>query len=225
MLRRIVGNLHLLEHESFTAAAQHKATEVRTVSQVLAPVLQSMLTLVDTVPGPPRCMVEDVLQTVLPLVAPLATERSIRVVPYAMPLLVLSLPLGEAQYVFLHLIINRIEAIPPHANAEHTLWINIVAWDATVVITVRDTGPGVPPANRAHIFDPLLAMQSATAGSGSGLPTVRSILQRAGGNIALTDTRPGHTTFTAWLPRLTPDALLSDVLPPNASLSGNHSLD
>ncbi len=215
MLRRTVGNLHLVDREPSASSAQHMATEVRTTGDALAPVLHAMLTLVDTVSDPRRCTIEDVLDTVLPLVAPLATERSIQVVPYAMPLLVLPLSLGEAQYVFLHLLISRIEAIPPAADAEHTLWINVVTWDATVVITLRDTGPGVPSANRAHIFDSSIPTTSATAGSGSGLATVRSILQRAGGNIALTDTRPGHTTFTAWLPRPDGAAPLGAVSSPS----------
>jgi signal transduction histidine kinase len=201
MLLRIAGNLQRLEHEPSAAAARAVATETRAAGDALTQVLQALVALADDVPAPPRCNAEDLIQTVLRLVAPLANERHIRIVPHTTPTLVLPLPLHEAQHFLLHLIINSVEAIPLKDDQQHTIWINIVAWDAVIVITVRDTGPGVPPAIRPQIFDPLVSSKPTTAGRGLGLTVVRSILQRAGGNIALTDTRPGHTTFTAWLPR------------------------
>jgi len=222
MLRRIIGNLYLLEREPSTAATQNMVPKVRAVDGALAPVLLALLPLLDNTSAAPRCNAEDLIQTVTRLVAPLANERYIRIVPHITPALVLPLPLHEAQQLLLHLIINRVEAIAPHDDHKHTLWISIVAWDATIVITVRDTGPSIPPTSRAHIFDLVVSTNAPITESGLGLALVRSILQRAGGNIALTDTRPGSTTFTAWLPRSSSDAPLGDILPPTAFPLDNH---
>lgn len=187
--------------------------------------LQSLLALLDYTATKSRCNAEELVQTVLSMVAPLADERCIRLVPYTTPALVLPLPLHQAQQLLLHIIISRVEVIAPHGTDEHTMWINIVAWDATIVLTVRDTGPSIPPSVRAQLFDPLSSTNPAIAESGLGITIVRSILQRAGGNIALTDTRPGHTTFTAWLPRPSPNAPLGDVLAPPESPAHNNATD
>jgi PAS domain S-box-containing protein len=66
-----------------------------------------------------------------------------------------------------------------------------------VVVSIRDTGVGIPAGILNHIFDPFFTTKQS--GSGLGLATCHSIMQRHGGAIDV-HSSPGHgTTFTLWL--------------------------
>ena len=67
------------------------------------------------------------------------------------------------------------------------------------VLHVIDTGPGIPPAARARIFDPYFTTKSG--GSGLGLPTSRRIIEAHGGRIELHTEEGRGTDFVLMLPR------------------------
>jgi signal transduction histidine kinase len=54
---------------------------------------------------------------------------------------------------------------------------------ARVRLTVRDDGPGVPPADHERIFEPFHTSRRAEGGSGLGLAIARSLLDACGGTI------------------------------------------
>src|SRR6266851_496587 len=60
-----------------------------------------------------------------------------------------------------------------------------------VVLTVADTGPGIPPENLERIFDPLFSNKSF--GTGLGLPIVKQIVDQHGGTIRI-DSEVAHGT-------------------------------
>jgi signal transduction histidine kinase len=70
-----------------------------------------------------------------------------------------------------------------------------------VQIWVRDTGPGIAPADLPHIFERFYRGQGSLAtGSGLGLAIVRSIIQAHGGGIAV-ESEPGKgSRFVVELP-------------------------
>lgn len=64
--------------------------------------------------------------------------------------------------------------------------------DGVARLWVRDDGPGVPPEQRARIFDRFARTDGAvgTPGSGLGLAIVRAIAQGHGGDVAASDADP-----------------------------------
>jgi signal transduction histidine kinase len=60
-----------------------------------------------------------------------------------------------------------------------------------VVLTVADTGPGIPPENLGRIFDPLFSTKNF--GTGLGLPIVKQIVEQHGGTIRI-DSEVAHGT-------------------------------
>jgi PAS domain S-box-containing protein len=71
-----------------------------------------------------------------------------------------------------------------------------------VVITIADTGPGIPPEQAARIFDPYFTTKAT--GSGLGLAVALSVIEKHGGHIRV-DSRPGvGSTFEFSLPAACP---------------------
>jgi len=73
--------------------------------------------------------------------------------------------------------------------------------DEGILVTVRDTGPGIPPEHLPLIFDRFYkvdAARKAAGGSGLGLSIVKAIVERHGGRI--TARNDGGAVFEVWLP-------------------------
>ncbi len=71
-----------------------------------------------------------------------------------------------------------------------------------LAISVRDTGPGIPPEILPKIFEPYFSTKGTRNGTGLGLNIVQRLLKEAKGALHL-QTELGHgTTFTLYLPSL-----------------------
>jgi two-component system nitrogen regulation sensor histidine kinase GlnL len=66
-----------------------------------------------------------------------------------------------------------------------------------LVVTVRDTGPGIPADIRDNLFDPFVTTKPS--GSGLGLALVAKIIGEHGGLVEV-DSRHGRTDFRIFLP-------------------------
>lgn len=68
---------------------------------------------------------------------------------------------------------------------------------------IADAGPGIPPADRARVFDRFYRVDKARSrdrgGSGLGLAVAQSLVRAHGGRIDLTS-EPGATVFTVTIP-------------------------
>ncbi len=72
-----------------------------------------------------------------------------------------------------------------------------------ISVQVRDHGTGIAPDDLDRIFDPTFTTKSERQGTGLGLATVSSIVERAGGTISV-ESKPGRgSMFTVWLPHRT----------------------
>jgi two-component system OmpR family sensor kinase len=81
---------------------------------------------------------------------------------------------------------------------------------AEVRITVSDHGPGIPPSELPHIFDPFYRGADAVArqvhGNGLGLSLVRRIVVAHGGRVSVSTRAGVGSSFTITLPAASPDA-------------------
>jgi signal transduction histidine kinase len=69
---------------------------------------------------------------------------------------------------------------------------------ATVQLDVRDTGGGIPPEQRARIFEPLYTTKAG--GTGLGLYIVQEVVIAHGGQVAAQSVVGQGSTFTITLP-------------------------
>jgi signal transduction histidine kinase len=80
--------------------------------------------------------------------------------------------------------------------------VSVRAWGdrSGVVIEVADTGPGIPPDHRSHVFDKYYQVErSRSMGSGLGLAIAKELVEVHGGTIELVDSEQG-ATFRVSLP-------------------------
>jgi signal transduction histidine kinase len=75
---------------------------------------------------------------------------------------------------------------------------------AEIVLRVDDDGPGVPPADRARIFERFTRLDDGrtrdAGGSGLGLAIVREIVAAHGGTVRVEDAPSGGARFEVRLP-------------------------
>ena len=91
--------------------------------------------------------------------------------------------------------------------------------DGLILLTITDSGMGIPPADQPYIFDKFYRASNSRqeyAGTGLGLSIVKSIVENHDGRIWL-DSRPGEgTTFTVVLPQHTANGQAKPA-PPSAN--------
>jgi PAS domain S-box-containing protein len=103
-----------------------------------------------------------------------------------------------------NLILNSAEAI---GAAEGSVTIRLATTDGgDVVLTVADTGGGIPADDQPHVFEPFWTTRGSLAGGpsrgalGLGLTVARSLARAAGGSVRLVDSGSGGTTLAVRLP-------------------------
>ena len=85
---------------------------------------------------------------------------------------------AQLQQVILNLIMNAIEALSEVSEGSRELVISTSETDPDgVLVAVRDTGPGLPPAGLARVFEPFFTTKAN--GLGMGLSICRSIVRGA----------------------------------------------
>jgi two-component system OmpR family sensor kinase len=108
---------------------------------------------------------------------------------------------GRIRQVLDNLLANVRRHTPPDAPA----YVSLRAAGAEVVLTVEDTGPGIPAGDRELVFGrfstPGAGRSSEEGGAGLGLAIVRSIVSAHGGSIGIRSARPHGAVFEIRLPR------------------------
>jgi CheY-like chemotaxis protein len=69
-----------------------------------------------------------------------------------------------------------------------------------IMITISDTGMGIPPEDLPHLFEPFFTTKQPGKGTGLGLAQVYGIITQHDGFIMLDSEMQAGTTFTIYLP-------------------------
>ena len=116
-----------------------------------------------------------------------------------------AVPLVEANesrlgQVFLNLIINAAHAIPLGNYEANRITISTGFENGQVIVTVRDTGVGIPPEVRARMFTPFFTTKPVGVGTGLGLAISHRIVTQLEGSLTFESEVGKGTEFRVALP-------------------------
>jgi C4-dicarboxylate-specific signal transduction histidine kinase len=112
----------------------------------------------------------------------------------------LQVPCREVQIaqVLMNLLQNAFDAVA-ESSAEKSVALEVNQRENSVVVSVIDSGAGVPRSNRERIMEPFFTTKPVGKGMGLGLSLSRSIAEGHGGKLTLDEQRK-HTCFSLTLP-------------------------
>lgn len=116
----------------------------------------------------------------------------------------------QLHQVLMNLVVNARDAMPNGGRLKISAENKVIDQEYTsfnqsakpgcyVVITVRDTGTGIPPEIIERIFEPFFTTKEVGKGTGLGLSTVIGIVKSHGGFVNV-ESELGGTSFQVYLP-------------------------
>ena len=141
-------------------------------------------------------LVHDVVDILRPRFADAGVRTKLELAPNIPKL---TLDANQAEQVLMGLVTNALEATPKDGTVTirtKTQRDNGAA--PKVVVSVEDTGEGIPIENREKVFEPFFTTKSY--GTGIGLPLAKKFVERNGGMIAIADTPSGGAKIDVSFP-------------------------
>ncbi len=103
---------------------------------------------------------------------------------------------GSLVQILMNLAVNARDAMPRGGK----LSVETRSTNSSVILTITDTGSGMPEAVRARIFEPFFTTKGVGKGTGMGLSVVHGIVQQANGRIEVESQPDIGTTFRMIFP-------------------------
>jgi two-component system NtrC family sensor kinase len=110
---------------------------------------------------------------------------------------------GQINQVVLNLVVNAahaIEEVVRGTGKKGLIKVRTHVEGAEVVISVSDTGRGIPEAIRTRIFDPFFTTKEVGKGTGQGLSIAHNVIKAHGGKLEFVTEIGKGTTFFVRLP-------------------------
>jgi signal transduction histidine kinase len=104
---------------------------------------------------------------------------------------------GQLEQVLFNLLLNAAQAMGGKGRIESEAGR---ADDARVRLSIRDTGPGIPPEHLARLFEPFFTTKAPGQGTGLGLAISDEIVHELGGEIRAWNHPQGGACFEVTLP-------------------------
>lgn len=116
-------------------------------------------------------------------------DRKPQAIVYGLP--------GQLQQVVYNLLLNAAQAM----KGQGSIFISTALRENNIVdISIRDTGPGIPPQHLTDIFEPFFTTKRSGEGTGLGLALSNEIVHEHGGHIEAENHPSGGACFHLLLP-------------------------
>ncbi|MGZ4411174.1 MAG: PAS domain S-box protein [Gaiellaceae bacterium] len=189
--------------------------------QVLQPQLMNLNEVVTQIQKMLKRLIGEDIDLVMELASDLSTIRSDR---------------GQIEQVFMNLVVNARDAMPPLKGGRVTIRtanVELSEQEASergaepgdyVLLTVADTGEGMDGDTLAHIFEPFFTTKEQGKGTGLGLSTVHGIVEQSGGVVEVESSVDTGTSFRVYLPVVIEDEGVSVAALPLGDARGSETL-
>lgn len=225
LLTAILGHAQLaLGEPDLSAETRADIREITRAAQRAALLARQLVTLRRTVSTNAVTLdLNAVVGSMGTMLRPLLGEAiELRVVLGPRPVRVMADP-AEIELVILNLALNARDAMP--AGGLLTLAVGLAPGDRLdrerrPTLTVADTGVGMDESTRLRAFEPFYTTKGSGRGSGLGLSSVATVVERSGWTLSL-ESEPGRgTRFVITMPPSEPAVVGEVILPPDPELRG-----
>jgi len=103
---------------------------------------------------------------------------------------------GQLNQVFMNLIVNAVQAIETQGEIRITTRFA----ENNIVVSISDTGSGIPSEVLNRIFEPFFTTKDVGKGTGLGLSVTYDIIKKHSGDIRVESEVGKGTTFTIYIP-------------------------
>lgn len=209
-LTAMMGNAELLRLES--AAAQNRRIDsILTAGWRAVDLASSLLSVGDDGAGEKGCKADHVLQEAMRLVTSSLPHKARFKLVHVEKNLPVTLPAVEVFQIAFNILLNAVDAGPPSREVEVLMEASGqgAGTQSGVLLTVRDRGVGMTEEELQRALQPFCTTKSG--GCGLGLPTVKALVDRAGGHLDIQSVPGRGTTVQILLPRR--------MAPPSASIT------
>jgi two-component system NtrC family sensor kinase len=103
---------------------------------------------------------------------------------------------SQIDQVFLNVLANAAQAI----SGPGAITVETRRENGTAVVTISDTGPGIPPDVVGRVFDPFFTTKPVGEGTGLGLSISYEIVKKHGGEITAASAPGQGATFAIRIP-------------------------
>lgn len=114
---------------------------------------------------------------------------------YAGDTIVSALP-DQLRQALMNLLLNAVQAM----KGKGALRLSTSVAESNVIVTIADSGAGIPKEHLSRIFDPFFTTKNQGEGSGLGLTVARRIIKKFGGDIRLESAEGAGTSCIVTLP-------------------------
>jgi len=193
-------------------AAQQSVKEIREAAVRAGDLTQQLLAFARRQVIAPRVMaLNDLVSRVIQMLRPLIGERIELQTDLGADAGSVRIDAGQFTQILMNLAVNARDAMP--GGGQLTITTRRESRDVKpgvtqpgpgngtwAVLTVRDTGTGMPPDVCARVFEPFYTTKTQGRGTGLGLATCYGVVKQSGGEINVFSVVGQGTTFSVWLP-------------------------
>lgn len=195
-LAAIYGGAEMMMDGDLNATQlQRLAGNIYRSSRAIKDMLQELVDVSrGSIQSPETCRLAEVVSAAVETQAATAGQHGVEIHSNIDGAIELAVEPGRMERVFVNLISNAIEAMPEGGRID----ISASRDGHTVVVSVEDTGPGIPPPVRGRLFEPFVT--SGKNGMGLGLALSRQTVLDHGGDLWVEDSKRGGAQFRLRLP-------------------------
>lgn len=118
----------------------------------------------------------------------------------------------QLEQVLFNVLHNAVQSLAANSpDRPRRLHIGAQLEDDSVLISIEDSGPGIPPQHLAHVFEPFFTTRVVGQGTGLGLAICHAIIQQHGGQIWVKSQPERGATFYIRLPYTEPAVLAPEA--------------
>jgi len=206
-LNVVQGRAQLLLEEKGLGAAQRRQLET-IVGQCerISQTVRRLLGFARTTESEPRSNdMGDIVRDTLELLAPKLKPFQVRTTLPEQPVEAV-VDRKRIEELLVNLVMNAVQAMGTSGQLEIALASPVrsprVQGDFAL-LTVADTGPGIPEEHRRHIFEPFFTTKEVGVGSGLGLAIAYKVVTDHGGSIEVESEVGNGSRFLVYLPLAT----------------------